>query len=198
VSVYENAFTIFKRFTGDVELAEISTCGELLQKLVDLLTTGVLKGFFSKLVSEPVNYINAPLLAESIGIRINERKEGDVENYSHLLTVEYATDVEERSFAGTVFGTTKPRIVRIHSFYFEVNPDGILLFYTNTDKPGMLARVNSIHADASINIAGLSLGRSAVGGKALTVVGVDNAISEDVLSKISSLAGVFEAKVVAL
>ncbi len=183
---------------GKLRDVTIATRGDLLQKHVNLLTTGVLKGFFSKLMSEPVNYINAPLLAESMGIRINERKESDGENYSHLLTVEYATDVEERSFAGTVFGTTGPRIVRIDSFSFEVNPDGILLFYTNTDKPGMLAKVGSILADASINIAGLSLGRSAVGGKALTVVSVDNKISEDVLARISLIEGVHEAKVVAL
>lgn len=183
---------------GKLRDLTIATRGELLQKHVDLLTTGVLKGFFSKLMSEPVNYINAPLLAESTGIRINERKERDGENYSHLLTVEYVTDVEERSFAGTVFGTTGPRIVRIDLFSFEVNPDGILLFYTNTDKPGMLAKVGSILADASINIAGLSLGRSAVGGKALTVVSVDNRISEDVLARISLIEGVHEAKVVAL
>jgi D-3-phosphoglycerate dehydrogenase len=183
---------------GKLRDLTIETRGELLQKHVELLTTGVLKGFFSKLMSEPVNYINAPLLAKSMGVRINERKERDGENYSHLLTVEYATDVEERSFAGTVFGTTKPRIVRIDSFYFEVNPEGILLFYTNTDKPGMLAKVGSILADASINIAGLSLGRSDVGGKALTVVSVDNGIADDVLAKISTLAGVYEAKVVTL
>jgi hypothetical protein len=40
--------------------------------------------------------------------------------------------------------------------------------------------------------------RSAVGGKALTVVSVDNRISEDVLARISLIEGVHEAKVVAL
>lgn len=183
---------------GKLRDLTIETRGELLQKHVELLTTGVLKGFFSNLMSEPVNYINAPLIAQSMGIRINEKKERDGENYSHLLTVEYATDAEERSFSGTVFGTTRPRIVRIDSYYFEINPEGILLFYSNTDRPGMLAKVGGILADASINIAGLSLGRSGIGGRALTVVGVDNPISDDVLAKISSLVGVFEAKVVTL
>ena len=183
---------------GKLRDLTIETRGELLQKHMDLLTTGVLKGLFSELMSEPVNYINAPVLAKSMGIRISETKERDGENYTQLLTIQYTTDVEERSFAGTVFGTVRPRIVRIDSFYFEVNPEGTLLFYTNTDKPGMLARVGSILADASINIAGLSLGRSGVGGKALTVVSVDNEISDAVLAKISTLTGVYEAKVVSL
>lgn len=183
---------------GKLRDLTIETRGELLQKHMDLLTTGVLKGLFSELMSEPVNYINAPVLAKSMGIKISETKERDGENYTQLLTIQYTTDVEERSFAGTVFGTVRPRIVRIDSFYFEVIPEGTLLFYTNTDKPGMLARVGSILADASINIAGLSLGRSGVGGKALTVVSVDNEISDAVLAKISTLTGVYEAKVVSL
>ncbi len=183
---------------GTLREITIETRGELLQKHHELLTDGVLKGLFSHLMSEPVNYINAPIIAASMGIRISEKKERDSENYSHLLTVGYSTDVEERIFAGTVFGTTKPRIVRIDSFYFEVNPEGILLFYTNTDKPGMLAQVGSILASEKINIAGLALGRSNFGGKALTVVSVDNPISDGVLAKMNSIDGIYEAKVVSL
>ncbi|HTR80378.1 MAG TPA: NAD(P)-dependent oxidoreductase, partial [Bacteroidota bacterium] len=183
---------------GKLRDLTIEARGDLLQKHIELLTTGVLKGFFSRLMSPPVNYINAPILAQSMGIRISEKKERDGENYTQLLSVEYSTDQEKRSFAGTVFGTTNPRLVRIDAFYFEVNPEGILLFYTNTDKPGMLARVGSVLAEASINIAGLSLGRFGIGGKALTVMNIDSGISDQVLSKISSLEGVYEAKVVSL
>jgi D-3-phosphoglycerate dehydrogenase len=183
---------------GKLREITIETRGELLQKHVELLTTGVLKGFFSKLMSQPVNYINAPIIAQSTGIRVSEKKERDSENYNQLLTVEYSTDQEERSFAGTVFGTTKPRIVRIDAFYFEVNPEGILLFYTNTDKPGMLAHVGSILAAEKINIAGLSLGRTGVGEKALVVVSVDTPIPEKMLQQIRSLDGIFDAKVVSL
>jgi D-3-phosphoglycerate dehydrogenase len=183
---------------GKLREITIETRGELLQKHVELLTTGVLKGFFSKLMSQPVNYINAPIIAQSTGIRVSEKKERDSENYNQLLTVEYSTDQEERSFAGTVFGTTKPRIVRIDAFYFEVNPEGILLFYTNTDKPGMLAHVGSILAAEKINIAGLSLGRTGVGEKALVVVSVDTPIPEKMLQQIQSLDGIFDAKVVSL
>jgi D-3-phosphoglycerate dehydrogenase len=183
---------------GKLKDITIETRGELLQKHAELLKTGVLKGFFSKLMAPPVNYINAPILAQSMGIRVSEKKERDSENYNQLLTIEYSTDQEERSFAGTVFGTTKPRIVRIDAFYFEVNPQGILLFYTNTDKPGMLALVGSILAAEKVNIAGLSLGRTGIGEKAMVVVSVDNPIPEKMVQQIRSLDGIFEAKVVTL
>ena len=88
--------------------------------------------------------------------------------------------------------------MRIDAFYFEVIPEGYLLFYTNTDKPGMLAQVGSILAAGKINIAGLSLGRTGIGEKALSVVSVDSPISENMLREIKSIQGVLDAKVVSL
>ena len=183
---------------GKLRELAIEARGEILQKHIELLTTGVLKGFFSRIMSQPVNYINAPLLAQSMGIRISETKERDGANYTNLLSVEYSTDQEKRSFAGTVFGTTHPRFVRIDAFYFEVNPEGHLLFYTNIDKPGMLARVGSILASGLINIAGLALGRTGIGEKALSVVSVDSPISEHMLAEIKAVDGILDAKVVTL
>ncbi|MFA6540497.1 MAG: ACT domain-containing protein [Bacteroidota bacterium] len=62
----------------------------------------------------------------------------------------------------------------------------------------MLAKVGTILADAGINIAGLSLGRTGAGERALTVVSVDNPIPDSVLQKVQALDGVFHAKVVML
>jgi D-3-phosphoglycerate dehydrogenase / 2-oxoglutarate reductase len=183
---------------GKLKDITVETRGELLHHHMELLKTGVLRGLFSRVMSEPVNYINAPIVAESMGIRVSEKKERDSESYNQLLSVECTTDVEKRSFGGTVFGTTKPRIVRIDDFYLEVNPEGVLLFYSNTDKPGMLAQVGSILASGKINIAGLSLGRTDIGGKALAVMSVDSPINDETLIKIRSVEGIFEAKVVSL
>ncbi len=65
-----------------------------------------------------------------------------------------------------------------------------MLFYSNIDKPGMLANVGKILADANINIAGLSLGRLDIGKEAFTVINVDSEINKDVAKKISSINGV--------
>ena len=183
---------------GTLKEITIEMRGELLHKYTELLKAGVLRGLFSKLMSEPVNYINAPYIANSMGIRISEKKEMDGENYTHLLSVAYTTDVESRSFAGTVFGGKYLKIVRLDKYYVEGNPDGTFLYYTNIDKPGMLANVGGILAKANINIGGLSLGRSGVGEKALTIVSVDNPIPSSIVEEIKKIDGVFDAKVVTL
>lgn len=183
---------------GQLKELTVELSGDLLHRHAELLKAGVLRGLFSKLMSQPVNYINAPVLAQSMGVRISEKKEADSENYAALLTVGYKTDEEERSFAGTVFGGKYLKIVRLDRYYVEGTPEGTFLYYTNIDRPGMLAKVGTILAEANINIAGLSLGRTGVGERALTVVSVDSPIPDEVLQKVQSLDGVFHAKVVTL
>ncbi len=150
----------------------------------------MLKGFLSRKVAEVVNFINAPYLAKEMGIVVNETKTGANSNYTNLLTVECETEKENRSLAGTVFGNNELRIVSIDSFHLELKPEGHMLFYSNIDKPGMLANVGKVLAEANINIAGLSLGRLEAGKEALTVINTDSEIDKKVAEKILAINGV--------
>ncbi|MEI6052643.1 MAG: ACT domain-containing protein, partial [Opitutaceae bacterium] len=60
------------------------------------------------------------------------------------------------------------------------------------------ASVGGVLAAANINIAGLSLGRSGVGEKALTIMSVDNEIPAGVIKQIESIDGILDVKVVSL
>ena len=65
-----------------------------------------------------------------------------------------------------------------------------MLFYRNVDRPGMLAAVGGILAEADLNIGALALGRTGKGAMALTAISVDDPVPEPVLQKISALEGV--------
>jgi len=175
---------------GQLKQININFSGDLLHSAATLLTTAVLKGFLSRKLSESVNLINAPFLAKEMGIVINEIKTGANSSYTNLLSVECETDKENRSLAGTVFGNNELRIVNIDSYHLELKPEGHMLFYSNIDKPGMLATVGKVLADADINIAGLSLGRLEAGKEALTVINTDSEIDQKVLKEISAIKGV--------
>jgi len=155
-----------------------------------LLSSALLKGLLSKLLSGNVNFINSLILTKEMGIKITETKSDDNLNYTNLLSVEFISEKEKKYFAGTVFGSNELRIVKIDEYLLEVKPEGNLLFYSNIDKPGMLAAVGKILSEANINIAGLSLGRLEAGKKALSIVNVDNQIDEATLQKISLIDGV--------
>lgn len=175
---------------GTLKTLAVEIHGELLRDSLPALSAGVLKGVLEKLLYEPVNYLNAPLLAGERGISVQQTINGDHERYANLLSVRFTTEKESRSFSGTVFGSDDVRIVEIDGFHFEVKPEGNLLIYYNIDRPGMLASVSTILARANINIGGLSLGRFKVGDRALTVVSTDMSVSESVLGEIASLDGV--------
>ncbi|MFO7446116.1 MAG: phosphoglycerate dehydrogenase [Ignavibacteriaceae bacterium] len=181
---------------GQLKKININYSGELLHNFNTLLSAAVLKGFLSKKMTELVNFINAPYLAKQMGIVINETKSGANSNYTNLMTVDCVTEKEERSLAGTVFGNNEIRIVLVDGFHLEVKPEGNMLFYSNIDKPGMLATVGKILADANINIAGLSLGRYDAGKDALTVINVDSEIDKKVIDLISSISGIHKVDAV--
>jgi D-3-phosphoglycerate dehydrogenase len=184
--------------TGKVKSITASYRGTMLQNSSELLSTAVLKGLLDKMMYSPVNFVNATLIAKEMGIAISEMKEQDGKHHSQFLTVEVQTEGEKREISGTVFGTSEMRIAGIDGFHFEFAPEGHFLFYSNKDRPGMVAAVGSLLAAAKVNIAGMSLGRSAPGEKALAVMSVDSDIPESVLKDISKISGVFEVKAVKL
>jgi D-3-phosphoglycerate dehydrogenase len=59
----------------------------------------------------------------------------------------------------------------------------------------MLASTGAILAERGINIAGVSLGRLAVGGEALTIMNVDSPVPDDLLRRIEVLDGVSRVRV---
>jgi D-3-phosphoglycerate dehydrogenase / 2-oxoglutarate reductase len=194
VRLAENIGILHSQLIRDqLKQININFSGELLHASSTLLSTAMLKGFLSRKVAEVVNFINAPYLAKEMGIVVNETKTGANSNYTNLLTVECETEKENRSLAGTVFGNNELRIVSIDSYHLELKPEGHMLFYSNIDKPGMLANVGKVLAEANINIAGLSLGRLEAGKEALTVINTDSEINKKVAEKILAINGVHKA-----
>lgn len=172
--------------------------GELVLSSIELMKAGVLKGILSHTYPDPVNVVNAPVLAAGMGLTLNEERESAPEGYSNLLGLRWQTEGTKREVVGTVFGASGGRIVRMDGFRFEIKPEGFLLIYNNIDRPGMLANVGQILARHNVNIAGVSLGRTSMGGNALTVMSVDSEISATVLQELQQLDGIENPKHVVL
>lgn len=164
--------------------------GELFRSSVKLLSTAFLKGFLSEEMDSTVNYINAPLLAEEIGIVLEEIISTDIREYVNLLETKIVTNSGEWKFSGTVFGSNELRIVEINNYPVEFKPEGNILIYKNIDKPGMLASVSRELSISNVNIASLSLGRKAEGDYALTIVNIDSPINEEIKNSISTIDGI--------
>jgi D-3-phosphoglycerate dehydrogenase len=68
----------------------------------------------------------------------------------------------------------------------EVEPKGTMIFFRNTDTPGVIGDVGHILADNGLNISDFRLGRDNK-QQALAVVRVDGQVSKAVLDALSSL-----------
>ena len=174
----------------NVQSLTVRCRGEVPRRYAEVLSVAALRGALNQWTDEPVNFISAPVLAEEIGLRFREEREAEGGSYTTLIEVVAETDDAEHVVAGTLLEGKNLRLVRVDEYDLEAAPEGEMLFYRNIDRPGMLAKVGSLLAEADINIGALALGRKGRGEMALTAVNVDDDIPEDVLEAIANLDGV--------
>jgi D-3-phosphoglycerate dehydrogenase len=183
---------------GQLRLVTLRTSGVLLNESSSALSAAILKGIFSHGLEETVNYLNAPLIARERGVKVNVTH-GEADDFStHLLSLEYETEKEHHTLSGTVYGKNNLRLVEVDGFRCEIEPKGYLLFYSNIDRPGMLAAAGAVLAAHNINIGGLSLGRLGSGKNAVTIMAIDTPANNAILEEIRSISGIFGVKMVHL
>jgi D-3-phosphoglycerate dehydrogenase len=107
-------------------------------------------------------------------------------------------DAGYRCVSGTVFDGTRARLVSVDDCELEIAPQGRLLFIENHDKPGVVASIGEILADANINIGDFRLGRRDDKAEAIALVGIDSEPSDAVMEKLEALESVVTARYVVL
>jgi D-3-phosphoglycerate dehydrogenase len=160
------------------------------------ISRSVLRGLLQPILTESVNLVNAPIIAESRGIRITESKSAAPEDYSNLLVVQVKTDKGKKVIEGTLFGQKDARIVRIDGYQIDVVPEGAMVVTTHIDRPGIIGRVGTLLGNHGINIAGMHVGRAGIGKQAVMVLNVDDGVSDAVMKEIKALDGIQSARLV--
>jgi D-3-phosphoglycerate dehydrogenase len=178
----------------------ITYWGKLVDLDVNAVTRAIERGYLRRISGEEVNFVNAPVIIERLGIRAEVVKSTDDSGYSELIQVEViAPDGGVYSAAGTLIGKgNQPRIVSINSREVEVAAEGKLLVLENVDQPGMVGTVGTILGRANVNIADMSLSRLMPGGTAYMVVRVDTEPGESARKEIKGNAAIKMAKFVHL
>jgi D-3-phosphoglycerate dehydrogenase len=166
---------------------EVEYAGQVATLDVQPITLAILKGILQPWVGERVNFVNAPHLAQQRGIRVIESKASGPEDFVSLLTVRVRGAGKERLVAGTIFGRTQPRIVRVDDFMLEAIPEGATLLIQNADRPGVVGRVGTMLGEAGINIARMQLGLHPDRPEALQLLNVDPMPGDPVLRALEAL-----------
>lgn len=188
---------------GQPEALSVEYYGNVLEHPTGLLTAGVLVGMMRQLESGTVNLVNAPMLAQERGIRVDEVRTTGHEDYNNLITVIYRTrspsgQTMTRTIAGSIFGEDSQRVVRIDGHSCDVIPNGKLLIMWNRDLPGVIGNVGTALGRHSVNIAFASYGRDKPGGLAVMVYVLDSGIESHTLEHLRKLENVHAVKYVEL
>jgi D-3-phosphoglycerate dehydrogenase len=162
------------------------------------LTLAVLKGLLTPVMEFSINYVNAPVVARERGIKIVESKGERAGDFTSSITVKARNGKEDLEIEGAIFGAKLPRIVRVNDFYLEAVPEGFILILHNKDVPGVVGAVGTILGKNGVNIAGMELGRSEKGGKAISFTHVDDMVPKKALDELRALPQVVAAEVVKL
>jgi len=176
---------------------EIEYCGAIGVTDVYPITSSILAGFLSPMV-EDVNTISAPHQLKEHGIASSEKRSAGESDYAFEIGVTIETDAGKHTVKGTLFDGSDPRICSIDGMRVDAKPEGYMVVCMNDDVPQVIGRVCLTLGEAGINIANLSLGREGRGGRATTVLNVDEEVTEAVLATVRDIPYVIQASVVAL
>jgi D-3-phosphoglycerate dehydrogenase len=178
---------------------EITYSGELSNQKTMPLTLSIIKGLLQEIIPERVSYVNAKLLADERGISIIDKVSSERMNFSNLISITTSSGKnKKRQIAGTIFNGNEPKIVLMDGVHIDADPSGYLLIISNEDKPGVVGKVGTILGDNKVNIAGIYLGRQTRGGKAISIINIDNAISDKIINEIKKIPAIKEANLVEL
>jgi D-3-phosphoglycerate dehydrogenase len=183
---------------GAIRRVEIEARGETVNELIKPIAAGLLKGILEKSISDEVNYINAPLLAEEIGISVAQTKAASSLDYSNLISCRVTWEGGQRVLSGMLFGGVEPRIVQVDDFKLDARPDGYVLVLENKDVHGVIGQVGTILAAYEVNIAEWRMGRDKPGGEALSFINLDNKLDIEVINTLRKIPGITQVKLINL
>jgi D-3-phosphoglycerate dehydrogenase len=179
-----------------IKKIQVEYSGEVAKLETKPLTLSLVKGILQKSMSEAVNYVNALVIAKERGYEISETVSNSSKDYASLVTVSVRNEKGTHSISGTVFGKTELRIVSLDGNTTDFTPTGNMIWMAHHDRPGIVGRLGTILGTNNVNIAGLYVGRQAVGGTAIAMVNVDNEVPEKVMAELREIPHIQDLKFV--
>lgn len=174
--------------------------GEVAEKDTKLLTASFAAGLLQDAFEEGVNLVNAELLIRERGIELITQSRSEMGDFRSLLTAKVVTDVGAWTAAGTNFGQSMLRLVRLGDYRLEAYLDGVLLIFSHRDVPGIIGTVGTIFGAHQVNIAQMAVGRAGdtPGGDAIGVLNLDAQPPQAALDEVLAENDISDVRVIQL
>lgn len=172
---------------GPIEEVVVEYTGDFQGLDLSPVTTALINGLLDPLVKDEVNAVNAPVIAKNMGIKITETASAESVDYTNLITVTVKTSEMQNMVAGTIFGKTDARVVKLNNFRIEMIPEGHLALIQNLDKPGAIGSIGTALGESDINIARMQVGQEEEGERNIILLRTDTPLPDDVVEKLKAL-----------
>ncbi|MGM0494430.1 MAG: phosphoglycerate dehydrogenase [Armatimonadota bacterium] len=183
---------------GPARQAAVYVRGGGAEEHLDIVGGHFLAGLLGTLADEPVNYVNAPVIAAERGIQMSHGVAADTRGYSRYIRASIADGEGPVEVAGAVLDRGQARIVEIAGFGLDLVPQDTVLLILNSrpDRPGFVGTVGRILGDAGISILGIQVGREVIDGNGLMAVTVEGDVADTVRKQIAGQASVARLEIV--
>lgn len=168
---------------GNLDRITFGFSGAIAHHDCSPLTVSGLAALLDRVADQPVNMVNAGLVAERMGLVVEERKSTQGGAFSNLVTLTLDGPGGSRVVSGTLFEGT-PRIVGLRDYAMDFMPEEHMLLLSYTDRPGMIGKIGTVLGQHDINIACMNLGRREKKGEAMVVLSVDSPVPAQVLAEL--------------
>ena len=184
---------------GPVDAYEVAYGGGIARYDTRILTLGVLQGVLADKVDGPVTFANVQAIAEERGITVKETRQPAAVDFLNLITVTTRDGEGELAVSGTTLGPRhRPRLVKAYRQDLDLEPSPLMLFLRYSDVPGMIGKIGTKIGEYGVNIGQMSVGREAVGQKAVMVLTLDQALSIDQVQDLVRATSLHDGKLVRL
>lgn len=168
---------------GRADTITLSYLGELAEHDTRLLTLAALNGALHNRVDQPVNLVNAQLVARDRGIQVSEEK-GTRARFQRELRVAVVADGVEFAVAGTTVGADdRPWLSEALGYQVEIEIEPRMAFFQYNDRPGIIGRVGTLFGESGVNIGQMGVSRNAQRGRALMALTLDDRAPDDLVAR---------------
>ena len=174
---------------------ELICGGDLVEHDTTMVTAAALVGLLSEAVDEPVNIVNARLVARDRGLVVREVRTPEAQGFSGLLTLRAGTTAQEHLIRGTVM-RHQPHIVCLDGYWLDFVAGGVVLVSEHLEQPGVIGQMGTLLGEAGVSISFVQVGREKRGGHGLMVVGLDDALSRETMEQVLAMPSVQSARVI--
>ena len=185
---------------GRLRAVRVTLRGEELAARADTIARHAMVDLLGRYLDEPVNVVNAPLVAEQRHIDAQTVIAAD--HGDDRLAIDIEKDGETRRVEGAVYADGRPRVTHLDGYAMDIVPAGHMVVLTNADRPGRIGLVGRLFGDASVNIAEMVIGRKrdeATGETiAMMILKLDGAPTNALLDELRRAPGILSATSIAL